>query len=68
MDLEGVAAAPPVSLDNIHQIHYMYFVMKRLWRNYVTTSKPFEKGYKIYHTQKVQNVAVHRVMQTPTTW
>ena len=59
VDLEGVAAAPPISLDNIHH----YFVMKRLWRNDVTASKPFEKGYKryqIYHAQKVQNVAVHR--------
>ena len=56
VDLEGIAAAPPVSLDNIHH----YFVMKRLWRNDVTASKPFDKGYQIYHAQKVQNVAVHR--------
>ena len=33
--------------------------MKRLWRNDVTASKPFKKGYQIYHIQKVQNVAVH---------
>ena len=31
-----------------------------------TASKPFKKGYQIYHTQKVQNVAIHRVIQTPT--
>ena len=34
--------------------------MKCLWSNDVTASKPFKKGYQIYHTQKVQNVAVHR--------
>ena len=56
VDLEGIAAAPPVSLDNIHH----YFVTKRLKRDDVTASKPFEKGYRIYHAQKVRNVAVHR--------
>ena len=65
VNLEGFAAAPPMCPDNIH--HYMYFVMKCLWRNDVTASKPFKKGYQIYHTQKVQNVAIHRVIQTPTT-
>ena len=45
-----------MSLDNIHHC----FVMKRLRRDDVTASKPFEKGYQIYHAQKVQNVAVHR--------
>ena len=29
VDLEGVAAVPPMYLDNIHH----YFAMKRLWRN-----------------------------------
>ena len=56
VDLEGIAAAPLVSLDNIHR----YFVTKRLKRDDVTVSKPFEKGYRIYHAQKVRNVAVHR--------
>ena len=48
VDLEGIAAAPPVSLDNIHH----YFVTKRLKRDDVTASKPFEKGYRIYRAQK----------------
>ena len=55
VDLEAVAAAPPMSLDNIHH----YFVIKHLWRNDVTASKGY-KRYQIYHAQKVQNVAVHR--------
>ena len=55
VDLEAFAAAPPMSLDNIHH----YFVMKHLWRNDVTASKGY-KRYQIYHAQKVQNVAVHR--------
>ena len=38
-----------------------YFVTTRLKRDDVTASKPFEKGYRIFHARKVKSVAVHRI-------
>jgi hypothetical protein len=57
VDLEDNDTPPLLSLDNIHH----YFVTKRLRRDEVTASKPFEKGYRIYHAKKVNSVSTHCV-------
>ena len=54
---EEVNTTLPLLLENIHN----YFVTTRLKRNNVTASKPFEKGYRIFHECKVKSVAVHHV-------
>ena len=56
-DWEEVNTTLPLSLENIHD----YFVTTRLKRDDVTASKPFEKGYRIFHARKVKSVAVHHV-------
>ena len=53
---------PPLSLQDIHH----FFVTKHLKRDEVTASKPFEKGYRIYHAKKVTNVTMHPVNDDST--
>ena len=45
-------SVPPVTIREIHS----HFVKRRLKREHVTATKPFEKGYKIYTAGKVQSI------------
>ena len=62
VDLDDDPAPPSLSLQNIHQ----FFVTKRLRRDEVTASKPFEKGYRLFHGKKVCNVMTHHIQETST--
>lgn len=57
VDFENDPSPPALSLDNIHH----FFVTKCLKRDEVTACKLFEKGYRIYHSKKVNSVSSHHV-------
>ena len=53
----NVAELPPLTLKHIHQ----YFITGRLCKERVTATKPFERGYRLFDSKKVQCVSVHDV-------
>ena len=59
-DIEATSQVPPLSLKHIHE----YFIKRRLRKEQVTATKPFEKGYRIFAARKVHSVAIHHVSQT----
>ena len=46
---------PPLTLKYIHQ----YFLTGRLRKERVTASKPFERGYRLFNSKKVQCLSYH---------
>jgi len=48
---------PPLTLKHIHQ----YFITGRLHKERVTASKPFERGYRLFSSRKVQCLSIHDV-------
>ena len=55
----NVAELPQLTLKHIHQ----YFITGRLRKERVTATKPFERGYRLFDSKKVQCVSVHDVKQ-----
>jgi len=51
---------PPLTLKHIHQ----YFISGRLRKERVTASKPFERGYRLFNSKKVQCLSIHGVTST----
>ena len=51
-ELAHSSSVPPVTIREIHS----HFVKRRLKREHVTATKPFEKGYKIYTAGKDNKV------------
>ena len=51
-ELAHSSSVPPVTIREIH----CDFVKRRLKKEHVTATKPFEKGYKIYTAGKVQSI------------
>ncbi len=56
-NIEHTASIPPLSLKNIHH----YFIGKRITKDQVTATKPFEKGYRIYDAKRVKAVSIHNL-------
>ena len=56
-DLDDVnkTPVPPLSIESTHQ----YFIKRRVHKDQITASKPFECGYCIYVTKKVQLIAIY---------
>lgn len=59
VDLEQ-ATFPPISLSNIHS----YFVQRRIKREQVTATKPFEKGFRIHAAHKVKSISIKAVLSS----
>ena len=57
VDLESTPNIPPLTLRNIHS----YFIQKRLKREHITATKPFEKGYRMYAANKVKTISLKTV-------
>ena len=57
VDLDDVnkTNVPALSINNIHH----YFIKRRVRKDQVTASKPFERGYRIYDARKVQSIAIY---------
>ena len=57
VDLDDInkTHVPPLSLHNIHR----YFIKRRVRKDQVTASKPFERGYRIYDAKKVQSISIY---------
>ena len=47
---------PKLSIRNIHQ----YFIKRKVRKEQVTASKPFERGYRIYDAKKVQSISIYQ--------
>ena len=47
---------PKLSIRNIHQ----YFIKRKVRKDQVTASKPFERGYRIYDAKKVQSIFIYQ--------
>ena len=47
----------PLTPKEIHD----FFVQRRLRKEQVTASKPFERGYRLFYANKVQGISLHRV-------
>ena len=58
-DIEN-AQVPPVALKDIHS----YFVQRRIKKEQVTATKPFEKGFRIDAAHKVRSVSVKAVQSS----
>ena len=56
----NVAELPLLTLKHIHQ----YFITGRLRKERVTATKPFERGYRLFDSKKVQWLSVHDVTST----
>ena len=52
---------PPITLKHIH----LYFITARLHKKWVTASKPFERGYRLFSSRKVQCLSIHEVTSNP---
>ena len=57
MDLNDVdkTYVPALSISNIHH----YFIKRKVRKDQVTATKPFERGYRIYDAKKVQSIAIY---------
>ena len=55
VDLENANNVPKLSIKNIHQ----YFIKRKVRKDQVTASKPFERGYRIYDAKKVRSISIH---------
>ena len=57
VDLENAnhLIMPKLSIRHIHQ----YFIKKKVRKDQVTASKPFERGYRIYDAKKVQLISIY---------
>ena len=53
----NVAELPPLTLKQ-------YFITGRLCKERVTATKPFERGYRLFDSKKVQWLSVHDVTST----
>ena len=47
---------PKLSIRKIHQ----YFIKRKVRKDQVTASKPFERGYCIYDAKKVQSISIYQ--------
>ena len=56
IDLERTNNIPQLSIKNIHQ----YFIKRKVCKDQVSASKPFEKGYRIYDAKKVQSISIYQ--------
>ena len=45
-----------LSIKNIHK----YFIKRNVCKDQVSASKPFEQGYRIYDTKKVQSTSIYQ--------
>ena len=55
VDLESTNNITKLCIKNIHQ----YFITRKVRKDQVTASKPFERGYRIYDAKKVQSISVY---------
>ena len=55
VDLERAKDVPKILINNIHR----YFITKKVRKDQVTASKPFERGYRIYDAKKVRSICIH---------
>ena len=55
VDLESAKDVPKILINNIHR----YFITKKVRKDQVTASKPFERGYRIYDAKKVRSICIH---------
>ena len=55
-----VADIPPLTLKHIHQ----FFISGRIKKERVTATKPFERGYRFFDSNKVQRLSIHHVSST----
>lgn len=58
IDLESANNMPQLSIKNIHQ----YFIKRKVRKDQVTASKPFEQGYRIYDAKKVRSISTKQAM------
>ena len=56
IDLESANNMPQLSIKNIHQ----YFIKRKVRKDQVTASKPFEQGYRIYDAKKVRSISIYQ--------
>ena len=64
VDVENTGNIPPITLTHIHS----YFVQKRIKKEQITATKPFEKGFRIYKAHKVRTVSLKLVKASPDTY
>ena len=57
VNLENATNVPTIMLRNIHS----YFIQRRIKKEHVTATKPFEKGFRIYAAHKVQTISLKAV-------
>ena len=55
MDLERANDVPKLFINNIHR----YFIKRKVRKDQVTASKPFERGYRIYDAKKVRCISIN---------
>ena len=55
VNLERAKDVPKLSINNIHH----YFITRKIRKDQVTASKPFERGYRIYDAKKVRAISIH---------
>ncbi len=48
---------PNLTVKHIHD----YFIRRRIKKEHVTATKPFEKGYRIFDAKKVRSLSIHPV-------
>ena len=55
VDLERARKVPKLLINNIHR----YFITKKVRKDQVTASRPFERGYRIYDAKRVRCISIH---------
>ena len=50
---------PPLNIKHIHE----YFITRRLKKELVTATKPFEKGYRLFDASKVKAPSINHLQQ-----
>ena len=56
INLESTNNIPQLSIKNIHK----YFIKRKVCKDQVSASKPFEQGYRIYDAKKVQSMSIYQ--------
>ena len=55
VDLERAKDVPKLLINNI----YRYFITRRVRKDQVAASKPYERGYRIYNAKKVRYISIN---------
>ena len=58
INLDSTNNIPQLSIKTIHK----YFIKRKIRKDQVSASKPFEQGYRVYDAKKVQSMSIYQTI------